>query len=408
MPGAARRRLLTMLHDVHPTTDSPPRVLFVNDLWGYGTVTMAMAVAAALEGRAIRTFAGQGPGFDLAGRDGFDETLRADTMAEPILGELERTVRASDAVVCVLNSEVARCAARHGVPCVYLDCMAWMWAEPRQVPPGVPYYTESFPGTREKLHAWRDQLPDATIVGPLVAARAAGRGEADTVLINFGGLCCRLVDQPTLAAYANVMARCALAALGGSAERVVIAAGHHVLTEMDAAGLCAIAPGVELRDLDHDQYLAELRRSRALISSSGLHALYEACALGVPCVCLPPQNLSGSMALDVLNQAGVHRSLNWSHLYGLDGLDPADEPAACEAIGENVHRFAADGDTQMRLIDHIRTSLRPENLASTGRRQADFLAEQGECGAPEIAARVLALIRSRAAQQASFAPLAAS
>src|SRR5947209_3167336 len=96
------------------------------------------------------------------------------------------------------------------------------------------------------------------------------------------------------------MARCTLEALGATVDRVIVAAGRHVLDSMDRDALHAIRPDVELADLSHDAYLAELTRSRVLVSSSGMHALYEACTTGVPCVCLPPQNLSGSMVLDQL------------------------------------------------------------------------------------------------------------
>src|SRR5262245_50365439 len=87
-----------------------PRVLFVNDLWGYGTVTMAMAVAEELEGRATRIFAGFGPGFELARRSSFDGLIAIDTMADPLPPELERELTACHAVVSVMNERVARAA----------------------------------------------------------------------------------------------------------------------------------------------------------------------------------------------------------------------------------------------------------------------------------------------------------
>src|SRR5262245_32912200 len=85
---AARRRLAAA---VPRATFGPgshgsprlPRVLFVNDLWGYGTVTMAMAVAERLEGQVVSVFAGMGPGFELARRAPFDCLVAADTMASP-------------------------------------------------------------------------------------------------------------------------------------------------------------------------------------------------------------------------------------------------------------------------------------------------------------------------------------
>jgi hypothetical protein len=165
---------------------------------------------------------------------------------------------------------------------------------------------------------------------------------------------------------------------------------------MDEDALRAITPDVELVDLSHDAYLAELRRSRVLISSSGMHALYEACGLGVPCVCLPPQNLSGSLALDELRQADVQRALGWGELYGLDGLDSSDEAAACARIAECVHRFSTDEEAQRALVADLRNRLSPECLTLVTRRQAEFFADLGDYGAPAVASRVERLIEASA------------
>jgi hypothetical protein len=79
-----------------------PRVLFVNDLWGYGTVTMGLSIADELEGQATRIFAGMGAGFELARGASFDGLVAANTMAEPLPPELERELSACHAVVSVM------------------------------------------------------------------------------------------------------------------------------------------------------------------------------------------------------------------------------------------------------------------------------------------------------------------
>jgi len=373
-----------------------PSILFVNDLWGYGTVTMAMAVAEELgkrAHRAHRTFAGEGPGYDLASRGPFDRFLETNTMAESIAPELDQCLREADAVVSVMNKHVARRAAELGRPCVYLDCLLWMWAAPPDVPRTVPYFAERFPGAEDRLTQWQDRFGEAAVVGPLVSLPVGPADrDAKDVLINFGGLYCPLVDQDSLLAYANVMARCALRALDGSDGRVVIGAGRHILDAMDLPALRAVRRNVELADLDHAGYLAALRRSRALISASGMHALYEACALDVPCICLPAQNLSGSLALDVLGRMGVDRVLNWSDLYGLRGLDAADQPEACRRIAECIHRFAGDADNQAKLVRRLRDALDADHLARIRHRQARFFQDQGACGNGPVADRLLDMI----------------
>jgi hypothetical protein len=391
----ARRRIAaamrqTARRESGASGGAPPRVLFVNDQWGYGTVTMAMAIAEELEGRATRVFAGMGPGFELARRSSFDRLVPVDTMTDPMRPDLERELGACQAVVSVVNETVARAAARRRIPCVFVDCLLWMWATPPEVPAGVPYFQESFPGAREQLHRHRDRLRSAEIVGPLVTRPARTRSDSpDVVLVNFGGLSCPLLTPRTLVTYADTMAQCAAAALHGWPGRVVVSVGSHVRDQMD---LRALGKSVEVVDLGHDAYLAELRRSRLLITSAGNHALYEAFALGVPCLCLPAQNLSGLLTVDVFDRHGVTRSLDWSRLYGLTDLDPADEAGACDRIAACIERFSTDPQARGQLVRHLRNSLGDRRLESLQRRQACFYAGLGEPGAPVVAARILELV----------------
>jgi hypothetical protein len=395
---AARRRLAAVMPAAGrgggpASGQRPPRVLFVNDLWGYGTVTMAMAIADELEGQATRIFAGMGPGFELARRSSFEGLVPADTMADPLPRELERELGACQAVVSVMNQGIARAAARRGIPCVFVDCLLWMWETPPQLPPGVPYYQESFPGSEEQLERHRDTLGTAEIVGPLVTRPTRARSDhADAVLVNFGGMSCSLLAPDTLLTYADTMAQCAVAALRGWRGRVVVSAGRHVIDRMDLGTLRALGPSVEVVDLGHDAYLAELRRSRLLITSAGMHALYEAFALGVPCLCLPSQNLSQVLTLQVLERHGVTRSLDWARLYALKDLDPADEAGASVRIAAEIERFTHHAAARGRLVRQLSTAFDDRRLHALQRRQARFYAERGERGAPVIAARVLQLL----------------
>jgi hypothetical protein len=366
----------------------PPRILFVTDGWGYGTTTMALAIAEELAGYTL-LFAGTGPGFELARRASFDRLLRLDTAADPVPDELERTLSTCQAVVSVMNQRVARQAACRGIPCLYVDSLMWMWSEPPHVPHGVPYLQETFPGVERRLEEWRDYLFQPEIVGPLIKQPARARSsEPDAVLVTFGGLSSWLLEHATLVAYADEMSRCVLTALERWRGRVVISVGSHVRDHMDEAGLRTIRPDVELVDLGHDAYLAELRRSCLLISSAGMHAMYEAFACGVPCLCLPAQNLSGALAAEVLERMGVVKTLDWPHLYGLNGLDPADEVEACARIAGQIRRFSQDPGARARLVRHLRSSLGTRRLRAIRHRQAAFFAGLGELGGPRVAARL--------------------
>jgi hypothetical protein len=395
---AARRRSSPAGRRPGPGGASPPRparVLFVNDLWGYGTVTMATAIAEDLADRGIaRLFAGMGPGFELARRGPFDGLVLADTMAAPMPSELEQQLGSCQAVVSVLNERIARAAARRGIPCVFVDCLGWMWATPPDLPPEVAYYQESFPGAAERLPAVAGRQTRAEIVGPLITRPSRIRAShRDAALVNFGGLSCSLLSPTVLTMYADAMAHAAVAALQWWPGRIVVGVGRHVLDRLDVAGLRAIHSGVDVIDLGHDAYLAELGRSHVLISSAGMHALYEAFALGVPCLCLPSQNLSQALTLPILERHGVARFLDWSHLYGIRELDAADEAGATRYIAAAIERFSRDTAARDRLVSHLRDGLVARRLIALQRRQAQFFARLGEPGGPLIAAHVRELLR---------------
>jgi Glycosyltransferase family 28 C-terminal domain len=350
-----------------------------------------------------RLFAGQGPGYDLARRACFDKLVHTNTMATPVTQRLERALLGCTVIVSVMNPHVARWAAQHGVPCIYVDSLLWMWATPPSVPPGVRYFQEDWPGSAARLEEWRHLFHEPEIVGPLVSPPARERpDDPDVVMINFGGMSCAMLDAPTLLTYAESMARCALTAVDDWPGRVVVTAGRHVTDHMDREALRAIRPDVEIVDLSHDAYLAELRRARLLISSAGTHAIFEACAWGVPTIYVPGQNLSQVLCLEALvREAVVSQPLDWGELYGLTGLDIADEAGACGRIAESIHRFGRDAAAREAVIGHLRASMDDEHLSDLTRRQTRFFLSLGAMGAPRIATHILDLLRSSMLEPAS-------
>jgi hypothetical protein len=383
-------------------SDPLPRVGFVNDLWGYGPVIMAIAIAEALEGHMTRLFAGQGPGYDLARRACFDKLVHTNTMATPVTQRLERALLPCAVIVSVMNPHVARWAAQRGIPCVYVDSLLWMWSTPPNVPPGVRYFQEDWPGSAARLEEWRHLFHEPEIVGPLVSAPSRERSDdPDVVMVNFGGMSCALIDQPAMLAYADSMAQCALASLEGWQGRVVITAGRHITDHVDREALRSIRPDVELVDLSHDAYLAELRRARLLISSAGTHAIFEACAWGVPTIYVPAQNMSQVLCLEALEREAVmSHPLDWTELYGLT-LDIADEAGTCARIAECMRRFRGDEAAQAAVTGHLRASMDDEHLRDLARRQTRFLVSLGALGAARIATHVLDLLRSSRLEPAS-------
>lgn len=362
------------------------RALFVSDQWGYGTTTIAMAVAQELEGLATRLFAGEGTGFDLARRSSFDELVATDTMAADPSPRFRELVRESDVVVSVMNSRAAWLADEFQVPCVYVDSLLWMWPEPPQVPMSISrYFVEAFPRVDARMLAWKDLLPEMELVGPIIAAHCPLTDTRTDLLVNFGGLACSLMDQQALVDYAGVMIECVDAAFRDWPGKVVVAAGQHVLNRLEPKSLILVRRDMSFVSLAHGDYLAQLDRSKLLISSPGFHATSEAFARGVPSVFLPSHNLSQAFTLQRLQQAGATRSLDWDRIYGPQHLSSVDEEASCRAIQECIQRLQGDAMARNSLVRHLRLSATEQQISNVVVPQGMFFDRlDGQPGARTI------------------------
>jgi hypothetical protein len=371
------------------------KVLFVTDQWGYGTTTSATSIAAALEGLDTRWFIGEGAGFTLGKRNRLEECIPANTMAPSPPEALKEAVRASDVVVSVMNPNAANVADRLGVPCVYVDMLLWMWDRPPRLPSSVTrYFAEGFTGVGESIERWRDRLPRAEVIAPLIVpAKPVNARDKPDVLVNFGGLSSWLMPQDSLVTYARTMVECVVEALAKWPGRITISAGEHVLNPVDSAPLRLARRDVRFVNLSQAEYLRELERSRFLISSPGLHATQEALVRGIPCVLLPSQNLSQVLALGKLNRAGAAFALDWDTIYDLGGLSTRDERSSCLRIANCIRRFQRDVLARGRLIWHLTAQLSPDRLNRLAAAQAAFFEPyRGEFGPNRVAAYIRHLV----------------
>src|SRR5207302_3358500 len=117
--------------------------------------------------------------------------------------------------------------------------------------------------------------------------------------------------------------------------------------------------------------------SRRLVSSAGMHAVYEACASGVPCILLPSQNLSGAHGLRRLSRARVTSRLDWDTIYGLRFRGAAEESLACDEIARCIYRFNSDEQARARLIGHLRAASSQPELDHLATVQAAFFDRMG-------------------------------
>jgi hypothetical protein len=367
------------------------RILLVTDQWGYGSTTVAMAIADDLggladdEGSIDRWLVGDGAGFELArhqerrqSKSTFEGFVRADTQSRRLNADLDDTIRKSRVVVSVQNRRMALRAAACKTPCVYVDSLLWLWERP-PVPLTVSqYFVQRFPGVEARVQRWRSELPPTQVIGPTIAAwRPAKPDRQAGILVNFGGLSSWYVSHETLVAYAATMTQCVARAFERWPGPITVCVGEHVLGDIGDLPSRLASSNVRLWNLDHRDYLAELRRSRLLVSSAGIHAVYEAFASGVPCILLPSQNLSGARGWQRLARAGVTSRLDWDTLYGLRFRGVAEEELACAEIAQCIERFQHDELAMARLVGHLGAASSKPELERLAAVQTAFFHRMG-------------------------------
>jgi hypothetical protein len=304
--------------------------------------------------------------------------VRVDTRSDESNADLDDLLGESRLVVSVQNDRVAGRAARHKVPCVYVDSLLWMWERP-PVPMTVSHcFVERFPGVDRQVQRWRRFLPQTSVIGPTIAAWDHARpNRRSGVLVNFGGLSAWHVPHETLVAYAVAMTECVVTAFETWPGAITVAVGRHVLDDIGDLPPRLARADIRFQSLDHNQYLRALQQSRLLVSSAGMHAMYEAFASGVPCILLPSQNLSGAHGLRRLAEIRVTSALDWDTFYGLRYRNAEEEALACAEIAVCIGRFTVDERARRRLVEYLRFASSGLELDRLAAAQTGFFRRMG-------------------------------
>ncbi|GHG54077.1 hydroxymethylcytosylglucuronate/cytosylglucuronate synthase [Streptomyces griseocarneus] len=218
---------------------------------------------------------------------------------QDMLEELVRTEGVKAAVV-VLDGPVAGALEAAGVPTVFVDSLPFLWTEGDRsaLPLDATVYcaqrsVELPPECQEILASIpRLRWVEAIVGTPPVPRAGGGAGRpCRKVVVSLGGL--RAPKLADWTSYPRLVVPAVLEALAAHGVREVRLAGNlpaGLLAEF--VGRAPLPLRVTAGALPHGAFLAELAGCDALLASPGLTTLLEAGSLGVPTLCLPPQNLS--------------------------------------------------------------------------------------------------------------------
>jgi hypothetical protein len=354
---------------------------------GYGPAAKLLTLARILRGRGLRlVLIGHGTSLELAARSEqlFDDVLHA----QPGDGTREAAVRSADAVLSVMDRELAQAAAAADAPLYVIDSLLWMRDAILPAFRGARrYWAQNFLGLRE---VQGDFEPAPTIVGPIVSPLPPRPGRVrGELLINLGG--CEAPDgaDANFRAYADFVVEGYLeSSLSQTfAGRATVMAGARCVEVLAAKYR---ARGVAFESLPHDAALERLAGAALVFTSPGVTTLLESFQCGVPTYLLPPQSYSQWCTLRMLRAAGLApHALHWEDLAGSPRLvDRMPESERNPLVRAAIARFTADGAARSRLAGCLDVAGRMDH-AAVAAAQSRFFTSLGPNGAVTIAEEIV-------------------
>ncbi|MFJ3219251.1 hydroxymethylcytosylglucuronate/cytosylglucuronate synthase [Kitasatospora sp. NPDC086801] len=271
--------------------------------FGWGSSGKVSAVLSALRGHrggGLR-FVGLASGLGrpvLAGQPVERWIDLPDGELDEAVAEAVRAERVRAALV-VLDGRLAKALRSCGVPVVFVDSLPFLWTDGDRddLPLDADVYcaqrcVELPPecaGVLADVHRLR--WVDAVIANGTATGRATPARPPRRALLNLGGL--RAPHLTDWSGYPRIVLPAALEALTAyGVDEVHIAGNLPAALTGRLVDACSTPARTTAGALTHEEFLDRLGTCDLLLTSPGLTTLLEAGQLGVPTVCLPPQNLS--------------------------------------------------------------------------------------------------------------------
>ncbi|WP_372411353.1 hydroxymethylcytosylglucuronate/cytosylglucuronate synthase [Streptomyces luteireticuli] len=370
---------------------------------GAGSQRVTVAVAGAEFGwgssgklravmEAVRERAGVSVRFVGIG-SGLGRPLLADQPVERWYDSGDQVREQVSAAVVVLDGAAAQGLEKAGVPTVFVDSLPFLWTEGDRgaLPLEATVYCAQRCGelpaeSRGVLGSVRRLRWVEAVIGKTEGGARHG-GAFRTALVSLGGLKAPKLGDWTR--YPRLVVPATLAALAEYGVEEVHVAGN--LPDECASWVSSAPARTTFGALPHGEFLKRLAGCDVLLASPGLTTLLEAGSLGVPAVCLPPQNLSqifnGRFHAEAV---GADVRVAWP-----EDVFREEEALRLRAQGEDCAlKLIYGGIARARgagLTEALGAALR---RAQDGASWGALTAAVGTGGAAQVADELLALIRS--------------
>jgi len=319
-------------------------ILIGAQFWAYGPAGKACAIAHELKKTGVNvSFAGTQTSYQMCRDSGhFDETFKVDNPYE------YEKINKFDGVVSVMDPYLALYAHKNNMPLVYADSMSWFWRwnsfnneattwidkiKEMSFVEGCDLISSLEPDQRQLLaHLLSDEIytqgPPQTILQTKFKVKNAGaiidlsyiqKQTRDTVLISLSGSISPATNLESTLMYVEMIFDLLSDKLQKwpHASRFVLTGNPTVIDAIQKH-----PDFIELKALNHPEFLTELNRALAVLIPCGFTTIYESLAYGAP-VALLPENHNGHVYeyLTITRSLQENRKIFPQALFTIDESD---------------------------------------------------------------------------------------
>ena len=279
-------------------------IVIVSNPFGYGPTGKAIALAEAFQKLANVNVVFVGNSFAQEILPSNLSYISANERSEERLVTVFRGLT-NPFIVSSQNRFAIYAAKKLGLPCAFLDGLAWFWKDiPSDHFIADYIFWMRYPGREKKPQSNSQNI---FLVPAIVDIETTEPAIDSRILLHVGG-CENPLTKALPVAYLDLLGAVLNDLEDISKQKTMLTGGMRALEHLKLRGL----KGIKMKTLKHDDFIAELKKADHFITTAGQTASLEAFALGIPTSFLLPTNLSQLAFTDMLTEFGATvNQLEW-------------------------------------------------------------------------------------------------
>ncbi len=294
--------------------------------------------------------------------------------------EIEKYLRSLENpyVVGFQNRFCIRVANRIGIPCAFIDILAWFWKEiPDDHLLADEIFWIKFPKIEKKIPL---DVCNIHLVQSIIPTALPSAMERRQLTIHIGG-----AKYPPMEGlpvyYLNLVAKALnLLRPGYNFKKIFCAGGSeamdYLLERVTNKNITLVPP-------QQEKFINEIEKSSHMLTTAGVSSTLESFSLNVPTSFLLPLNLAHLALTDILKECGAcTQYMEWSNYVNVsDNLRSMNEKEALVEINDYARLVDADEELSSKFVDDF---LKMAYSIPDNKEQKELIMYMGTSGADEI------------------------